>query len=314
MNTVFQAHAWVRATGLPALSLAVMAGAAGAQDAARFSAQPLPGGLTVISGPDGNVVVGETADGLTLIDGGRAENADALLAFIRARAGDAPVTTLINTDWHSDRIGLNDALGAAGANIVAHFNAQPWMEFGAEDLAEGVAHAPRAPEALPDTLAPDTGMTLTFGEDQMEIGFLVQAHCDSDLYIYFPGANVLVTGAAIRSDGWTMIDYWAGGYLGGLDDAYGHLLTVVDDETVIVPASGPLMTRADLQAQAEMYSGLFMSVAQLVLGAKSPQEAVDAEPTAGLRPEWAGADEFTRRAHESFRTHLRRDPRLGPIP
>ena len=310
---VFQAHAWVRSTGLSALSLAVMAGAAGAQDAAQFLAQALPGGLTVISGPDGNVVVGETADGLVVIDGGRPENAEALLAFIRAQAGDAPVTTLFNTDWHLDRTGLNDALGAE-ADIVAHFNAQPWMEFGAEDLAEGVAHAPRAPEALPDVLAPDAGMTLPFGEDQMDIGFLVQAHCDSDLYVYFPGANVLVTGGAIRSDGWTMIDYWAGGYLGGLDDAYRHLLKVVDVETVIVPASGPLMTKADLQAQAEMYSGLFMSVAQLVLGAKSPQEAVDAEPTAGLRPQWAGADEFTRRAHESFRTHLRRDPRLGPIP
>ena len=148
----------------------------------------------------------------------------------------------------------------------------------------------------------------------MRIGFLQQAHCDSDLYVFFPGANVLVTGAAVRSDSWVMINWWAGGYIGGADDAMRRLLEIADADTVIVPASGPLMTYAGLEEHAAMTRTMFDRVSDLVLSAKSPLEAAQANPTGEFHPEWADADEFVMRAHRSFRWHLRRDPRLGPIP
>lgn len=289
------------------------AGAAGAQDAA-FSAQALTGELTLVSGPDGNIVVGETAEGLVLIDGGRAENAEALLAFIRAEVSDAPVATLINTDWKLDNTGLNETLGAEGAQIVAHFNATPWLEFGNDHQADGIHYEPRPAAALPGMSVLDDGATLPFGEDGMRIGFLMQAHCDSDLYVYFPGANVLVTGPAVRSDGWVMIDWWSGGYIGGTDYALQDLLEVADADTVIVPASGPVMTRAELEEHSAMYREMFDRVSAQVLGAMSAREAADANPTGEYHPEWADADEFVMRAHESFQTHLRRDPRIGPVP
>ena len=309
----------VRARRLAAAAGAVLmlagagAGAAMAQGAA-FTATDLGGGLTLIAGPDGNIVAGETAQGLVLIDGGRAENAPALLDFIRAEVSDAPVTTLINTDWKPDNTGLNETLGAEGAQIVAHFNAAPWLEFGNEHRADGVTYAPLPEAALPDVRVMDSGMALPFGEGEMRLGFLMQAHCDSDLYVFFPDANVLVTGPAVRNDSWVMIDWWAGGYIGGTDYALQDLLEVADEDTVIVPASGPVMTRAELETHAAMYREMFDRVAALVLQATSPREAADAHPTGEYHPEWADADQFVMRAHESFKTHLRRDPRLGPIP
>jgi hypothetical protein len=74
------------------------------------------------------------------------------------------------------------------------------------------------------------------------------------------------------------------------------------------------MTRADLEAQREMYLAMFDRISELVLSARSPVEAVAARPTEGYHPEWTDADAFVDRAHRSFRTHIRRDPRLGPIP
>jgi hypothetical protein len=74
------------------------------------------------------------------------------------------------------------------------------------------------------------------------------------------------------------------------------------------------MTAADLRAQAEMYAALFQTVAGLVLDSKSPAESVAAKPLAELHPEWANADAFVEAAHRSYRTHIRRDPRLPAVP
>lgn len=296
---------------LTVLAALTLAGAAAAQD---YTATALGGGLTLISGPDGNSVLGRAGADVVLIDGGRTENARALLDFVLEQTGGAAPTTLIATDWHPERTGLNEILGAQGVRIVMHQNARQWLEFGDEDLAEGISYPPRPETAWADMDVPDDGMALSFGDGELRIGFLQQAHCDSDLYVHFPGAGVLVTGPAVRTDGWVMIDWWAGGYVGGQDDAMHTLLEVAGDAAVIVPSSGPVLDRAGLEEYGAMVRTTFDRVSDLVLGAKSPQESADAKPVADIHPEWADADEFVMRAHRSFRTHLRRDPRLGPIP
>src|SRR5690606_12466865 len=112
------------------------AGSAAAQDA-EYTAQDLTPELTLISGPDGNSVLGRAGEEIVLIDGGRAENAPALLEFVMEQTGGAAVTTLIVTDWDPARTGLNETLGTAGARIVMHMNARQWLEFGDEDQGEG---------------------------------------------------------------------------------------------------------------------------------------------------------------------------------
>jgi glyoxylase-like metal-dependent hydrolase (beta-lactamase superfamily II) len=288
-------------------------GQGGATDP-RFNATRLTDDVLLVSGPDGNVVVAEGPSGLVVIDGGDKANADALLRVIARETGQSRVATLVDTDWHPDRTGLNEILGARGTEIIAHVNARPWLAYGGTDRAGGGSYEPAPNAALPDRLIPDEGGTIPFGEGAIELGYLLQAHTDADLYVRLPEANVLVTGAVVRSDGWSMIDWGAGAYLGALVDAHDALLAAADEHTIVVPGSGPVMTRADLEAQREMYLAMFDRISELVLSARSPVEAVAARPTEGYHPEWTDADAFVDRAHRSFRTHIRRDPRLGPIP
>ncbi len=283
-------------------------------DMASYTTTELAENVLLVSGPDGNVVVGIQPDGLVVIDGGRAEHADTLLRVLERDAGTDNVATLIDTSWLPDRVGLNEILGYRGTEIVAHINAKQWLEYGADDRAGGGRYEAIPESGWPTRLIRDEGGEVAFGDGVIQLGFLLQANTDADLYAYFPEANVLVTGGAIRSDAWPLIDWGAGGYLGGLDDAGKTLLAVANDETIVVPGSGPVMTRADLQAQADMYSTLFMRVAELVLSAQSPAEAVAAQPLGDFHPDWPNADPFVDRAHRSYRTHIRRDPRLPAIP
>lgn len=299
--------------GAAALCGALALAFAGPAAAQEYAASELPGGLTLISGPDGNVVAGADASGLTLVDSGSRENAEALLRFVEEELGTGQIAQLILTHWHPDRIGLIDIAAAQGAQVAAHDFTYQYLKYGVESPTDGVFE-PVDPASLPNMRLYDEGGVLPFGEDEIRIGFISQAHTDGDVYAYFPGANVLVTGGAVRSDGWNMIDWWSAGYFGGLLDGLGDLLEIADDETVIVPASGPVMTRADLQAQFDMYTEIYDRLATMLKSAMSPAEAVAAKPTEGFHPEWAGEDEFVERAFRSYYAHLRGNPRLGAIP
>jgi glyoxylase-like metal-dependent hydrolase (beta-lactamase superfamily II) len=281
---------------------------------AAYTTTKLADGLFLLSGPDGNVVTQSGPDGLLVVNGGAAKHARALERALQDAAGRRKIAVLIDTDWKPEHVGLNAVAGGQGAKIVAHFNAKQWLAYGAKDLATGEGYPPLPEKARPTELVSDDGAEIAFAGGPVKLGYLLQAHTDADLYVYFPKANVLVTGAAVRSDGWSMVNWPAGAYLGGLDDALKTLGKVGDDKTIVVPGSGPVITKADLAAQGQMYADLFMKVAKLVLTSKSPVEAVAAHPTGEYHPEWTDADEFVDRAQRSYRTHIRRDPRLPAIP
>jgi hypothetical protein len=112
---------------------------------------------------------------------------------------------------------------------------------------------------------------------------------------------MLACGGVIAGDRWPLIDWWTGGWLGGLVEGIETLLQSADDETLIVPADGPVLDRAELEAQFDMYAELFVRFRdELLFTGLGPAEAVAAEPTAGLRPEWPNHDEFVTRAFESL--------------
>ena len=60
------------------------------------------------------------ADGALMIDGGLAANADALLAAVKDATRTTRIHTLINTHWHPEQTGANEAVGRDGGVIFAH--------------------------------------------------------------------------------------------------------------------------------------------------------------------------------------------------
>lgn len=269
--------------------------------------------IAVIASSGGNVIAARGPDGLALIDGGFAEESADVLNAVRASFGRAPTVALFNSNWRRNVTGLNETLGPQGVKIVAHENTKQWLAHEVYVRWENKRYEPLPDAALPTETFYSTGR-MAWGEGEIAYGHMLQAHTDGDIYVQFPSANVLVTGSAVTNDKWPTLDWWTGGYIGGLLDAYTTLLAVADENTVVVPGSGPLMTRADLQAQSDMYVEIANRLATLLKDSMSPQEAVEARPADGFRDEWGSPDQFVDQAFRSFFGHLRANALLGPMP
>ncbi|MBN1237301.1 MAG: MBL fold metallo-hydrolase [Gammaproteobacteria bacterium] len=279
---------------------AVLPPVARAQNSSRLDVTPLGAGTALIRGAGTNVVAAAVADGVVLVDGGRAEHAGALLTAVAAAFDGRPVRTLVNTHWHPEQTGANLAAARAGARIVSQVNTRLWLGTDIRRPWESFVHRPLPSEALPQVTFYDSSRETDLGAP-IECGHLLQAHTDGDCYVFFPEANVLACGGVVAGDRWPLIDWWTGGWLGGLVEGIETLLQVADDETRIVPSHGPIMTRAELEAQRDMYAELFVRFRdELLFKGLGPAEAVAARPTADLYPEWQNRDEFVTLAFQGL--------------
>ncbi|HXH24334.1 MAG TPA: MBL fold metallo-hydrolase [Vicinamibacterales bacterium] len=266
---------------------------------------PLADDLFVVRLPgEVNVVAQATGRGVLLVDGVSAASAEALLAAVADLPGGGPVHTIFNTHWHPEQTGTNERLGAAGAVIIAHENTRLWMTTDVTWPWNGRRFPRRPPVAQPNRTFYTTG-TLDSG---VRYAYIPDAaHTDGDLYVYFPRQNVLAVGDAVCAEGWPVVDYATGGWIGGIVGGLERLLAVADSETRIVPGRGPVLGRADLQAQYEMYATIYERLTQLLNKGRGPSEAVEARPTREFDAKMGNPDEFVRRAFESLWGYLSPD-------
>ncbi len=269
----------------------------------------------VFAGPGGNSVVADGPDGLTIVDGGRADEAAALLARIKAAHPGRPVAGLINTHWHPEQTGLNVPLGQLGTEIIAHENTRLWLGVEIDQRWSGRRFAP-----LPAAGRPTTGLHASvereIGGRPVELNYLLHAHTDGDLCAWFPDDDVLVTGGHVSNDSWPEIDWWTGGWIGGMLDGFDRLLEIADSGTRIIPARGPVMSLAELVAQHEMYLTIFDRLHTLLREARSTDEVLAARPTAEFDDRYGDPTLFVRLGFESMWGHLRdaHDTRMQNIP
>jgi glyoxylase-like metal-dependent hydrolase (beta-lactamase superfamily II) len=88
-----------------------------------------------------------------MIDGGRAANADALIEAVKKATGTTRIHTLINTHWHPDQVGANEAVGKAGGVIFAHEKTKTLPEQ--HDLQRDRYHRPGGAAASRGAAEPD---------------------------------------------------------------------------------------------------------------------------------------------------------------
>ena len=87
-----------------------------------LSATKLAENFTLISGAGSNVLLYSSPEGNLLVDGGSPARSAELLKLVADQTGNKPVKLLFNTHWHYESTGSNEALGKAGARIIAHEN------------------------------------------------------------------------------------------------------------------------------------------------------------------------------------------------
>ncbi len=143
-----------------------------------------------------------------------------------------------------------------------------------------------------------------------------QAHTDGDIYVYFPGPNILTAGDVVSMGSYPILDYTTGGWLGGMVEGQKTLLKVTNADTRIVPGSGPVMTHADLDAENQMLATLKDRFAKLMKQGLGPKEMIAAAPDQGFRRQ-VGQSGAVHRAglsgHVGTRSRAGRDRLEGAI-
>ena len=235
------------------------------------STQKLTDTITLITGAGNNVLALAGDGGSLLVDAGDPAHARDVIAL----AG--KVTRVFNTHYHLESTGGNDVMAQAGATIVAHMNTRLWMtQQIIRDWEDGKVYPPRAKVALPTEAFRAATGEMMFGGERVEYGLLTQAHTDGDIFVHFRNANVLAVGDVVQPGRLPTLDWFCGGWIGGMHNAQKALLDRADDQTKIVPASGPVMTKADLQASYATIGTIREKLVALVKKGQGAQNLIDA--------------------------------------
>ncbi len=263
---------------------------------------PVSDGFVMLTGAGGNILVRTGNTDQVLVDSGAAEFTDSVLAQLRKLPGGGHVTTLFNTHWHRDQVGGNLAFGQSGATIIAHEKTRARLAtdyyLGVEDRYEKALH-----KAAHPTVTLFSGNKTLAGSERIEYGHLVEPHTDGDIYVFFRDANVLAVGDAISPVKDPILDWFGGGWLGGRADSQEKLLKLCDEKTRIVPSYGPVVGRAELQAEFDMTRVLYDRMLDFLKKGMSAQDMLDEGLMKGLKRTFRDPFKFTYDAHKGYWAH-----------
>ena len=289
-------------------SLACLAGAALAPlSRASFGAEGpqitrLTDELALIAGLGGNVLVRATAAGQVLVDSGAAASSDALLAALAELPGSGRVGPLFNSHWHLDQVGSNAVFGKAGAAIIAHEKTRAHLATDYYVPGEDRYEKALPKEAQPTQTFYTRADTLIDGE-RIEYGYLLEAHTDGDIYVFFRDSNMIAVGDAVSPERDPELDWFGGGWLGGRVDALALLLSITDERTRFVPSYGPVVGRAAVQAEHDIMVALFEAMVERVRKGESAEDILAAGVMNDLGRTFDDPLKFLYAAHKGMWAH-----------
>lgn len=258
----------------------------------RVFAQRLTDKVTVLNGGGANVVAFSGDDGLVLVDSGAP----------KSFAAPAEVQILFNSHYHLDQTGNNEVLAIAGAKIIAHERTRQWMSNDYWVPAEDRYEKARAKSAWPTEVFETTG-SLKAGDEQIDYGYLELAHTSGDIYVHFRNANVLAVGDVASPVRDPALDYFTGAWIGGRVDAMDLVLKLPNDQTKIVPAYGPIMTRAEFQAERDVMEQVRKRLFDQVREGEGPKDMLAQGLLNGLPRTWKHPYKFLYDAAKGLWAH-----------
>ncbi len=270
----------------PAIFLSALVGLLIAQEAETPKITPtrLADGLFMLEGAGGNSVACVGPDGVVLIDTGFAPMDEPLRTAV-AELSNKPVRIVVNTHWHLDHVGGNQALATSKAVVAAHENVRRHM-LTDQHLAIIDREVPASPaEALPMVTYQDQ-LTLHWGGEEISLIHLPAGHSDGDTVVWFRSTKVIHAGDLFFNCGYPFIDISHGGTIDGMIAAIEKLLDLADSSTRIVPGHGPLAKVGDLETYLTMLKDFRRAIAKDVANGKDLKDILEAPPTVDLDAKW----------------------------
>ena len=211
-------------------------------DKIQVKVQKVSGNVYLLQGLGGNIGALVSDEGVALIDCEEVQLGPRIEAALKTLS-DKPVKYVLNTHWHGDHTGGNAYFGKT-AIIIAHDNVRRKMAG---------SHDPRITDltvSLPAITFFDQ-LTLHMLGGEIHAVHFEHGHTDGDAVIFFPQANVVMTG-----DNFTNFDPphfppidadndGSGGPQGSIAVAE-YILSHTPDDVKIIPGHGGLAGKADL--------------------------------------------------------------------
>jgi glyoxylase-like metal-dependent hydrolase (beta-lactamase superfamily II) len=239
----------------------------------------------MLEGQGGNITVAVATDGIIMVDGQFAPLHDKIKSAI-AVLSSLPIKYLINTHYHGDHTGGNEAFAKDGAIIVAQINVKNRLAAGTTNGLTGVKTPPAAQGALPSDTYTNFSKIRLRGR-VANLRHIENAHTDGDTYVWFKTANVLSTGDTFTNGRYPNIDFANGGNIKGMVAATDTYLKLVNAKSRIVPGHGPIADKAALTEYRTMLITARDRMAKLVKDGKSEDDVLAAKPFADLDKKWA---------------------------
>ncbi|GAB3018782.1 MBL fold metallo-hydrolase [Bowmanella dokdonensis] len=237
----------------------------------KIERQHLGDSVYMLTGAGGNIGVSAGKDGVLIIDDQFEPLAEKIAASL-ADVSQSDVKYIVNTHYHGDHTGSNAWFKQHHhATIFAHDNVR-------YRLADKEDHKPAA---LPVVTYKD-GIKFHFNDETVKVMHLPAGHTDGDSVVWFNNANVLHTGDLFFEGRFPYIDLEGGGSVAGYMNNVQRLISMLDENSQIVPGHGKLSGKADYQK----FLAMIEETAAFVKERKDAGIALDQIVKDGLEDKW----------------------------
>ena len=231
----------------------------------------------MLKGRGGNVGISTGEDGLYIVDDQLRPITSQLLAAIR-KVSNKPIRFVINTHYHADHVGGNEALGETGTVVIAHDNIRKRMTTEQVSIFRQETTPPYPKGALP-VLTFNDRMSLHLNGETATAYYVASGHTDGDSIIHFPVSNVIHMGDMFFNGLYPYVDLDAGGSMQGLIEAADLALSMADESTRIIPGHGPLGMTEDLKKYRDYLVEASTNVQELIDKDMTLEQIIAAKPT-----------------------------------
>lgn len=274
------------ALALAALGLAPLAQAQQDFSKVEVKAEKLGDTTWMLTGAGGNIGLSVGEDAVFVIDDQFAPLVPKIKAAI-AKITPKPVQFVMNTHFHFDHTGGNEAFGKDGAWIVAHDNVRKRMSTEQVMSFIGARQPSSAKPGLP-VITVAGSLSFHINGDEVHAFHVPNAHTDGDLIVHFRKGDVVHMGDVYFNGFYPFIDFGSGGTADGVIAAVDRVLALATDKTKIIPGHGPLASKADLQTYRDLLATVTQRIKKLRAEGRSDAQIRDAKPAADFDARYGG--------------------------
>ena len=199
---------------------------------------------------------------------------------------DKPVSFVLNTHWHGDHTGGNEAFAEAGTLVVAHDNVRKRMSTD-QFVAAFNRNVPASPEPALPVVTFNDRTSFHLGGHTVHAIHIPDAHTDGDAVVHLVEADIIHTGDIVFYGVYPVVDYSSGGSLAGMAAATERLLAMAGPETRFIPGHGPAVVgRKQLEDYLDMLRTVHDRLETLIAEGKTLEQVLAAKPTADFDEAW----------------------------